>query len=102
MEGRFPNAFVEVKVRGMEHGMLQALEDYEGKIQAAVREAVRMCFDSFDFHKEVKMQVNYLLQEELRKAIDSKLRVEAQKLFSENIESAVHEFVIKRKKGPRA
>jgi hypothetical protein len=83
------HATIELKIRSMEHAIIQGFTLYEGKLNEEIKDLVHSVIAGFDFNgeleKELRYEVSNTLKTMCREAIQSKVRL----LLAERIEKAM-------------
>lgn len=76
---------LELKVRSMEHAIVQALTLYEGKLNEEIKEIVHSVCLGFDFKGELEKELRYMVKQELQQACRSAVQGRVRNFIDERI-----------------
>jgi len=85
-----PGTLVELRIKGMEHAIVQCFTDYEIQLGTEIKEIVHKTIKNFNWEREVQMatekvlhdNVQYYVSESLRPVLKGKIETEIEKAIS--------------------
>ena len=83
---------LELRVRSMEHTILQALTLYEGKLNEEIKGVVHAVVNGFDFNGELERELKYEVQSQLRQMCKDAIQGRVRNLLQERIDKAISEL----------
>lgn len=84
---RGTDATLELKIRSMEHAIVQAFTLYEGKLNDEIKDLVHSVVVGFDFKGE--------LEEEIKRTVKNELRIMCQEAMGQRLRQMLHERINK-------
>lgn len=88
-------ATLELRIRSMEHSILQAFTLYESKLNEEIKDLVHAVVVGFDFKGELEREIRNTVSDQLRELCREAIQGRVRQMFHERISKALDDLETK-------